>query len=122
MKKRILIVDDAPIMRLMIKDIITPLGYEVAGEAGNGKEAVSMFKKEKPDLVTMDITMPDMDGIEALELILNENPDAKVIMVTAIDQKESLRKAIKLGALDYIVKPFENDRVISAIKKALGDQ
>ena len=122
MAKKILIADDAPIIRLMIKDIVEFNGYEVVGEASNGKEAVEMYNNLKPDLVTMDIIMPEMDGIEALEAILGDNPDAKVVMVTAIDQRDSLMKAIRLGATDYIVKPFENDRVISAVKKALGDE
>ncbi len=122
MKKRVLVVDDAPIIRLMIKDIIEFNGYEVVGEANNGKEAVQMYNELKPNLVTMDIIMPEMDGIEALGEILKNDPEAKVVMVTAIDQRESLMKAIRLGATDYIVKPFENDRVISAVKKALGDE
>ena len=121
MSKKILIVDDAPIVRLMLKDIIEYHGYEVVGEGNNGQEGVDMFKELKPDLVTMDIIMPEKDGIEALEEILKINPDAKVVMVTAIDQRESLMKAIRLGATDYIVKPFENDRVISAVTKAFGD-
>ncbi len=122
MGKRILVADDAPIIRLMIKDIVEFNGYEVVGEANNGAEAVQMYGELKPDLVTMDIIMPELDGIGALEQILKEYPDAKVVMVTAIDQRDSLMKAIRLGATDYIVKPFENERVISAVKKALGDE
>lgn len=120
MGKRILVVDDAPIIRLMIKDIIEYHGHEVVGEACNGLEGVQMFKELKPDLVTLDIIMPEKDGIEALADILKLDPEAKVVMVTAIDQRESLMKAIRLGAADYIVKPFENERVISAVEKALG--
>lgn len=122
MSKKILIVDDAPIVRLMLKDIIEYHGYEICGEASNGQEAIEMYKEMKPELVTMDIIMPEKDGIEALEAILEFDPNAKVVMVTAIDQRESLMKAIRLGATDYIVKPFENDRVISAVMKAMGDE
>jgi two-component system chemotaxis response regulator CheY len=122
MRKRILIVDDAPIIRLMIRDIIQGYGYEVVGECGNGQEGVEKYKELGPDLVTMDIIMPEKSGIEALQEILEFDENAKVIMVTAIDQREALIKAIRIGATDYIVKPFENDRVISAVKKALGEE
>ncbi len=121
MAKKIIVVDDAPIIRLMLKDILQYSGYEVACECGSGKEAVEKFKEIKPDLVTMDIIMPQKDGIEALEEILKLDPNAKVVMVTAIDQRESLMRAIKAGAADYIVKPFENDRVLSAVKNAIGE-
>ena len=119
MGKRILIVDDAPIIRLMLKDILEYNGYEIVGEGSNGKEAVLKYEELSPDLVTLDIIMPEADGIEALEKILAINSDAKVVMVTAVDQRESLMKAIRIGATDYIVKPFENDRVLSAVQKAL---
>jgi len=119
MGKRILIADDAPIMRLMIKDILIFNKYEVVAECENGQIAVDKYKEFNPDLVTMDIVMPEKDGIQALEEILDYDMDAKVVMVTAIDQRESLMKAIRIGATDYIVKPFEGDRVISAIEKAL---
>lgn len=118
-KKRILVTDDAPVIRLMLKDILEHYGYEIVAEAGNGNQSVEQYKLLKPDLVTMDITMPEKDGIQALAEILAFDPKAKVVMVTAIDQRESLMKAIKLGAVDYIVKPFEDDRVISAVSKAL---
>ncbi|HNX91772.1 MAG TPA: response regulator [Candidatus Omnitrophota bacterium] len=121
MAKRILVVDDAPIIRLMVKDILQYNGYEVCGEGANGKEAVEKYKELKPDLVTLDIIMPEMDGIEALKEILAYDSAARVVMVTAIDQRESLIKAIRIGATDYIVKPFENERVISAVKKALSE-
>jgi len=122
MAKTVLVVDDAPIIRLMLKDIITFHGYEVVGEGNNGFEGVKLYKELKPNVVTMDIIMPEKDGIEALQEILAFDPAAKVVMVTAIDQRESLMKAIRIGAADYIVKPFENDRVLSAIKKAMGDE
>ena len=122
MAKRIITVDDAPIIRLMINDVLVECGgYEIVAECSNGREAVEKYKELKPDLVTMDIIMPEMDGIQALEEILKFDPAAKVVMVTAIDQRESLMKAIRLGATDYIVKPFEADRVMSAVQKALGD-
>ncbi|MBF0298995.1 MAG: response regulator [Oligoflexia bacterium] len=121
MSKSILIADDAPIIRLMLKDIITPLGYQIVAEAANGEEAIQKYKEFKPDLVTMDIIMPIKNGIEALSEILKLNPKAKVLMISAIDQKEYLTKAIKIGATDYIVKPFEEAKVQIAIKKALGD-
>lgn len=120
MAGRILIVDDAPIIRLMLKDILVANGYEVVGEGGDGNEGVQKYKDLKPDLVTMDITMPEKDGIQALEEILAIDENARVIVITAIDQRESLMDAIRSGATDYIIKPFETDRVLSAIKKALG--
>jgi len=120
MGKRIMIVDDAPVVRLMLKDILQHYNFEIVAEAKNGNEAVEKYKQFRPDLTTLDVTMPEKDGIEALEEIMAFDKDARVVMVTAIDQRDSLMKAIKLGALDYIVKPFEDDRVISAVNKALS--
>ena len=120
MSKSVMIVDDAPIMRLMLKDILEFNNFTVAAECENGAMAVETYKSVKPDLVTMDIIMPEKDGIQALEEILALDPQAKVVMVTAIDQRDSLMKAIRLGATDYIVKPFENERVLSAACKAVG--
>lgn len=122
MSKKLLLVDDAPIIRLKLKKILEGIGIQIIGEAANGVEAIDKYKSLKPDLVTMDIVMPQKDGIEALEEILKFDKEAKVVMVTAIDQRDSLMKAIQLGATDYIVKPFENDRVIEAISKALNIQ
>ncbi len=121
MAGRILIVDDAPIIRLMLKDILIANGYEVVGEGGDGNEGVQKYKDLKPDVVTMDITMPEKDGIQALTEILALDEEAKVIVITAIDQRESLMEAIRAGATDYIIKPFETDRVLSAIRKAFGE-
>ena len=121
MGKKVLVVDDAPIIRLMLKDILEYNGYEVVCECCDGQEAVDQFKALKPDLVTLDIVMPEKDGIAALEEILAIDEDARVVMVTAVDQRESLMRAIRAGATDYIVKPFENERVISAVQKALGE-
>ncbi|MBU1862721.1 MAG: response regulator [Candidatus Omnitrophica bacterium] len=120
-KKRVLVCDDAPVIRLMLKDILQDSGYTVVGEAKNGIEAMQKFKELKPDIVTMDIIMPEKDGIDALVGILREDNEAKVVMVTAIDQRDSLMKAIRAGATDYIVKPFEDERVVLAVKKALGE-
>jgi two-component system chemotaxis response regulator CheY len=117
---RVLIVDDAAFMRMMIKDILEKNGFEVVGEASNGIKAVELFKKEKPDVVTMDITMPDMDGIEAVKEIKAFDPAAKVIMCSAMGQQTMVMDAIRAGARDFIVKPFQADRVLEAIKKALG--
>ncbi len=120
MAGRILIVDDAPIIRLMLKDILVANGYEVVGEGSDGNEGVQKYKELKPDVVTMDITMPEKDGIQALEEILAMDEDAKIIVITAIDQREALMEAIRVGAADYIIKPFETDRVLSAIRKVFG--
>ncbi|MFD2672577.1 response regulator [Marinicrinis sediminis] len=117
---KILIVDDAAFMRMMLKTIVTEAGHEVVGEAANGEEAVKLFNKEKPDLVTMDITMPDMDGIQAVKAIRSEHPDAKIIMCSAMGQQGMVIEAIQSGAKDFIVKPFQKDRVISAISQHLG--
>ena len=117
---KVLIVDDAAFMRMMIKDILEKNGFEVVGEASNGIVAVDLYKKEKPDVVTMDITMPDMDGIEAVKAIKEFDPTAKVIMCSAMGQQSMVMDAIKAGAKDFIVKPFQADRVLEAINKVLG--
>ena len=120
MNAKILLVDDAPIIRLKLKNILLKAGVTIVGEANNGQEAIEKYQLLKPDLMTMDIVMPVKDGIQALEEIMAMDKNARVIMVTAIDQRESLMKAIRLGAVDYIVKPFEDARVIEAVSKALG--
>ncbi|QFF98542.1 response regulator [Psychrobacillus glaciei] len=120
MSKRILIVDDAAFMRMMIKDILTKNGFEVVGEAGDGAQAVEKYAELKPDLVTMDITMPEMDGITALKEIKGKNPNAVIIMCSAMGQQAMVIDAIQAGAKDFIVKPFQADRVIEAISKALA--
>jgi len=117
---RILIVDDAAFMRMMIKDILTKNGYHVVGEAQDGRQAVEKYKELQPDLVTMDITMPEMDGIQALKLIREYDPNAKVIMCSAMGQQAMVIDAIQAGAKDFIVKPFQADRVIEAVKKTVG--
>ncbi|WP_010301496.1 response regulator [Kurthia senegalensis] len=120
MAKRILIVDDAAFMRMMIKDILTKNGFEVVGEAGDGAQAIEKYNELNPDLVTMDITMPEMDGIAALKEIKKTNPNATIIMCSAMGQQAMVIDAIQAGAKDFIVKPFQADRVIEAIQKALG--
>ncbi|MCM0650472.1 response regulator [Clostridium swellfunianum] len=120
MASRVLIVDDAAFMRMMIKDILEKNGFQVIGEANNGLKAVEIYKKEKPDVVTMDITMPDMDGIEAVKAIKAFDPAAKIIMCSAMGQQTMVMDAIRAGAKDFIVKPFQPDRVLEAIRKVLG--
>lgn len=120
MANRILIVDDAAFMRMMIRDILSKNGYEVCGEANDGAQAIEKFKELKPDLTTMDITMPEMDGIAALKEIKKIDPNAKVIMCSAMGQQAMVIDAIQAGAKDFIVKPFQADRVIEAIKKTMG--
>jgi two-component system chemotaxis response regulator CheY len=118
--KSILIVDDAAFMRMMIKDILVKNGFTIAGEAENGVQAVEKYRELTPDLVTMDITMPEMDGIDALKQIREINPGAKIIMCSAMGQQAMVIDAIQAGAKDFIVKPFQAERVIEAIQKVLG--
>ncbi len=120
MAKKVLICDDAAFMRMMIKDILTKNGYEVAGEAENGQKAVEKYNETKPDLVLMDITMPEMDGIQALKAIKSADPSAMVIMCSAMGQQAMVIEAIQSGAKDFIVKPFQAERVLEAVKKVVG--
>ncbi|MFZ5632044.1 MAG: response regulator [Bacillota bacterium] len=120
MAKKILIVDDAAFMRMMIKNILLKNGYEIAGEAENGKQAISMYMESKPDLVTMDITMPEMDGIESVKAIRSSDPDANIIMCSAMGQQSMVMDAIQAGAKDFIVKPFQQDRILQAIERVLS--
>ena len=120
MAKNILICDDAAFMRMMIKDILTKNGYVIAGEAENGKIAVEKYAEVKPDLVLLDITMPEMDGIEALKAIRAKDAYACVIMCSAMGQQAMVIEAIQSGAKDFIVKPFQADRVLEAVKKVIG--
>jgi two-component system, chemotaxis family, chemotaxis protein CheY len=120
MAKSILLVDDAVFMRMMLKNILLQNGYEVAGEAPNGAVAVEMYQKLSPDLVIMDITMPEMDGITAVKAIKNANKNAKLIMCSAMGQENIVIDAIQAGAMDFIVKPFQADRVLEAVKKVIG--
>lgn len=120
MAKRILITDDALFMRVTLKNILTQNGYEVVGEAQNGVESVNLYQELKPDLVTMDITMPEMDGLTALKEIRSLDPNARVIMCTAMGQKNMVVEAIQAGAKDFIVKPFQPERVMEAVNKLLA--
>jgi two-component system, chemotaxis family, chemotaxis protein CheY len=115
--KRLLVVDDAMLMRKLIRDVATEAGWAVAGEAKNGMEAVALYEELQPDLVTMDVVMPGMGGLEALRRIREHDPSAQVVMVTALDQKQTLMDSIQYGALDFIVKPFERERIINLLKK-----
>ena len=114
--KRVLVVDDAAFMRVSIKNILTKNGYEVCGEAENGDVAVQKFRELSPDIVTMDITMPEKDGLTSLKEILAINPAANVIMVSAMGQETMVREAIVNGAKGFIVKPFKEDVIVSALK------
>jgi len=120
MPKRILITDDAMFMRVTLKNLLSNNGYEVVGEAANGKEAVEKYAACHPDLVFMDITMPIMDGIAATRAITTGDPNAKVIMCTAMGQKNMVVEAIQAGAKDFIVKPFKPERVLESIQKLIG--
>ncbi len=120
MAKNILIVDDAAFMRMMIKDILTKNGYNVIGEAENGAKAFEKYNELKPDLVLMDITMPEVDGIAALKKIKGADPNALIIMCSAMGQQAMVIESIQAGAKDFIVKPFQPDRVLEAVKKVVG--
>ena len=120
MAKNILISDDAAFMRMMIKDILTKNGYNVVGEAENGAKAVEKYNELKPDLVLMDITLPDMDGIQALKKIKENDSSALVIMCSAMGQQAMVIESIQAGAKDFIVKPFQAERVLEAVKKVVG--
>lgn len=120
MGKRILVVDDAAFMRMMIKNIVTKHGYEVAGEAENGKQAIQLYAETKPDLVTMDITMPELDGIEGVKAIRAIDPHANIIMCSAMGQQAMVMDAIQAGAKDFIVKPFQQERLLQAVERVLS--
>ncbi|MBU5426542.1 response regulator [Tissierella pigra] len=120
MSNGILIVDDASFMRMMIKDILTKNGFNILGEADNGLKAVEKYKELDPDLVIMDITMPEMDGINAVKEIKKINSNARIIMCSAMGQQAMVIEAIQAGAKDFIVKPFQPDRVVEAVKKVLS--
>jgi len=118
---KILIVDDAAFMRVVLKDILTSNGYSTIYEAGDGTSAITSYKTNKPDLVTMDINMPGIDGLQALKSVLEVNPMAKVIMVTSVEQKHIVQKALKLGAKDYVTKPFDRTNVAAVVSKILNE-
>lgn len=116
---KILVVDDAGFMRKMVQSHLSKAGYDTFIEGEDGLRAVEQFQEHNPDLVIMDITMPNMDGIEALRIIKKANPNAKVVMCSAMGQESMVMEAIKLGALDFIVKPFKPDRIIQTVSKIL---
>jgi two-component system, chemotaxis family, chemotaxis protein CheY len=120
MATRVLVVDDAAFMRMMIKDILSKNGFEIVGEAENGNIAVEKWKELRPELTMMDITMPEKDGITAVKDIKQIDPNAKIIMCSAMGQQAMVIEAIQAGARDFIVKPFQPDRVIEAVRKAFG--
>lgn len=120
MGKRILVVDDAAFMRMMLSDHLTKAGFEVVGQAENGLVAVNKYKEVRPDLVTMDITMPEMDGIQAVKEIRKIDPSARIVMCSAMGQQHMVMEAIQAGAKDFIVKPFDPTRVVQAVTKALA--
>ena len=120
MPKRVLIVDDALIMRKRIADIARRAGWEIAGEASNGAEALEMYRAVNPDHVTLDIVMPEVDGVTALEQVLATDPDARVVMVSAVDQREKLAHCIETGAIDFVVKPFDTARLQSLFERYLA--
>ncbi|RME90779.1 MAG: response regulator [Candidatus Hydrogenedentota bacterium] len=113
---RILVVDDATFIRNMVKKSLLPPDFEVVGEAADGNEAIKLYEELKPDVITMDITMRGMDGLTALEQIMKKNPDAKIIMLSSLGEESLIKKAINLGAKDFITKPFKPDRLISAVR------
>ena len=117
---RVLVVDDAAFMRKMVTDALATGGHEVIGEAANGAEAVARFQELKPEVMTLDITMPEKDGLAALKEIMELDPSARVVMCSALGQESKVLESIKLGAKDFVVKPFQADRVLDAIGKALG--
>jgi two-component system chemotaxis response regulator CheY len=115
MSHTVLVTDDSKIIREMMKDLAAELGWQVVGEAANGEEAINQYTKLRPDVVTLDIIMPGSDGLHALKGIKQINAKAKVLIVSAIDQPEVLREAARLGAADFVVKPFEHERVKRAL-------
>lgn len=117
---KVLVIDDALFMRQMIKNALEQVGFTIVGEAGNGKEGLELFHELRPDITTLDIVMPEMDGLEVLQQIREHDKVSKIIMITAVDQRESMLAAMKLGVTDFVVKPFDDDRIISAAEKAIG--
>jgi two-component system chemotaxis response regulator CheY len=117
---RVLVVDDAAFMRKMLSDVLAKAGHEVVGEGANGNDAVERFQELRPDIMTLDITMPEKDGLAALREILAAEPAARIVMCSALGQETKVLEAIKAGAKDFVVKPFQPNRVVEAIDKALA--
>ena len=122
MQQTVIIADDAQFMRLMLKDILEEMGLTVVAEAADGRQAVAMYREHHPDLTFLDITMPDLDGVEACREILAEDPQARVIMISALGQKDEVLEAIRAGAGDFIIKPFESERVEVTLRSVLTRQ
>ena len=120
MSHTVLVCDDAIFMRTMISDILSQAGIEVVGEAESGSQAVAKYRQLKPDLVTMDIVMPDMGGIEAVREICKTDPEAKILMCSAMGQQALVVEAIQAGAKDFVVKPFQPSRVLEAVQRLMG--
>lgn len=119
MSKRILIADDALIIRQMIKDVACEAGFEIVGEAANGREAFDKYATLRPDVVTMDLVMPDYDGLYGLREIMQACAEAKVVVISALDQKEVLKQAVKLGAADFVVKPFDRGLLMQTLERVI---
>jgi two-component system, chemotaxis family, chemotaxis protein CheY len=117
---RVLVVDDAAFMRKMVSDVLIKGGHEVVGEAGNGTEAVDRYAELRPEVTTLDITMPEKDGLAALREIIQLDPAARVVMCSALGQETKVLESIKAGAKDFVVKPFQAERVLEAVGKALA--
>lgn len=113
--RNILVADDSMFMRQMLKELLPKDAFQVIGEASTGKEAITKYNELNPDLVTMDITMPDMDGISAVKKIMEINPKAKIVMVSAMGQKPMIKEALEAGAKDFIIKPFDREKIISVL-------
>jgi two-component system chemotaxis response regulator CheY len=117
---RVLVVDDAAFMRKMVSDALSKGGHEVVGEGANGEEAVTLYQELKPELTTLDITMPEKDGLQALKDIMSFDPDARIIMCSALGQESKVLEAVRAGAKDFVIKPFRPDRLVEAVDKALA--
>src|SRR5512136_2546314 len=120
MSLRILLADDTAFMRRMLKDILTREGFEVVAEAANGRQAVEAYRAIRPDLVIMDITMPEMDGLAAVREIAGEDPSARIVMCSALGQQELIIEALEAGGCDFVVKPFVPEKVLEAVRKVMG--
>ncbi len=120
MEKSILICDDAAFVRLLIKDILNRNGYKVVGEAENGRRAVELYEEMRPDLVLMDITMPVMDGFEALKAIKKEDPSALVVMVSAMGQRAMVIESLRAGAKNYVMKPVQEEQLLAVVREEIG--
>ena len=121
MSKRVLIVDDALFMRTMLREIFVAAGWQVVAEADDGEQAIEIYQIQKPDLVTMDVVMPEMGGIEALKKILAQDPLARIVVCSALGQKRLILEAIQAGAKDFIVKPFQQEQVLEVVERVISE-